>query len=50
MLPRNEADTAVWTQEMADAWRVALPLIRSGEIVAARMAFKEAYWRECLAH
>lgn len=44
-LPRDEATTAVWTDEMRQAWAVALPLLEVGEDVAARMAFKEAYTR-----
>lgn len=45
LLPMNEGSTAVWTDEMAQAFGVALPLIESGEVVAARMAFKETYQR-----
>ena len=44
-LPMTEGDTAVWTAEMAQAFGVALPLIDAGEVVAARMAFKETYAR-----
>ncbi len=43
MMPRSESDTVVWTDEMASAHSVALPLIEAGELVPARMAFKEAY-------
>ncbi len=43
MLPHDEYKTVVWTEEMVKAWSVALPLIEDGEMVAARMAFKEAY-------
>jgi hypothetical protein len=45
MLPMREADTAVWTDEMREAFAVASPLIDAGELVAARMAFKETYTR-----
>lgn len=45
MLPRNEDDTCVMTGEMAAAWGVAWPLLKAGEEVAARMAFKEVYIR-----
>lgn len=45
MLPMREADTAVWTDEMREAFGVACPLIEAGELVAARMAFKETYTR-----
>jgi hypothetical protein len=43
MLPRSEADTVVWTEEMSTAFGVALPLLQQGDAVAARMAFKETY-------
>ena len=43
MLPRDEAATVVWTDEMAEAMGVAQPLLNQGEFVPARMAFKEAY-------
>lgn len=46
MLPFDEATTVVWTDEMARAFGVALPLIQMGDRVAGRMAFKEAYQRE----
>lgn len=45
LLPMTERDSAVWTTEMSQAFGVALPLIDSGEVVAARMAFKETYQR-----
>lgn len=43
MIPRSEDDSVVWTDEMAKAHGVAIPLIEQGDMVAARMAFKEAY-------
>lgn len=43
MLPFDEATTVVWTDEMVQAWAVAAPLIESGDKIAGRMAFKEAY-------
>lgn len=43
MLPRDEAMTVVWSEEMAVAWGVALPLIKEGDTVQARMAFLERY-------
>jgi len=42
-LPKDEATSAVWSEEMREAFGVALPLLEQGEKVAARMAFKEAY-------
>jgi hypothetical protein len=45
MIPRDEAASVVWTQEMAEAYGIALPLLSEGDQVAARMAFREAYAR-----
>jgi len=42
MLPKGEGASVVWTEEMAQAYGVACPLMDSDE-VAARMAFKESY-------
>lgn len=43
MLPLDEAATVVWTEEMAGAWSVALPLLEEDERISARMAFLESY-------
>lgn len=43
LMPLDESQSVVWTDEMAQAFGVALPLLDSGDKVAARMAFKEAY-------
>ena len=43
MLPKTEDDSVVWTEEMAEACGVAMPLIQCGDMIAARMAFKESY-------
>lgn len=43
MLPQSEATSVVWTEEMREAFGVAMPLIGARDKVAARMAFKEAY-------
>lgn len=45
MLPKTEADTAVWTTEMSQAFGVVVAMIDAGELVPARMAFKETYAR-----
>lgn len=45
VLPFDEATSVVWTKEMSEAFWIAQPLIDSGEKIAARMAFKEAYLR-----
>lgn len=45
MIPRSEAETVVWTDEMAQAHGAAAPLLEAGDQIAARMAFREAYAR-----
>ena len=45
-LPKDESATVVWSDEMARAFGVALPLIDSGDLIAARMAFLERYRAE----
>lgn len=44
LVPRNEADTVVWTDEIAQAYGVCSALLETDQ-VAARMAFKESYSR-----
>lgn len=46
MMPRDERQSVVWTQEMASAFGVVVGMLDSGQEIAARMAFKEAYSRE----
>ena len=42
----DEAETVVWTDEIANAWGVAQQIIAmTGDMVGARMAFREAYTR-----
>ncbi|MDE1138170.1 MAG: hypothetical protein PW999_00655 [Paraburkholderia tropica] len=41
---RDERDTVVWTQEIAEAWSAALPVL-NGDEIGARMAFKASYAR-----
>ena len=43
MLPKDEGSSVVWTEEMAQAFGIAYPLMRSGEMIPARMA---AGWLE----
>lgn len=47
MIPKDEETTAVMTQEMLTAWGVASSLYYEGDEVAARMAFRETYTRDC---
>jgi hypothetical protein len=44
MLPRSEADSVVWTPQIAAAWAAASNL--QGDRTAYRMAFREAYRRQ----
>lgn len=41
----DEAATVVWTDEIAEAWGVARPVMAIGDEVGARLAFREAYTR-----
>lgn len=41
----DEATSIVWTDEIRRAWAVALPVMRLGDEIGARMAFREAYGR-----
>lgn len=43
--PHDEATSEVITNEIAEAMQVAYPILREGDKVGARMAFKEAYNR-----
>lgn len=47
MRPKDEFETVVWTDEMAEAYNIAYDLIVDGDLIAARMAFKGAYERLC---
>lgn len=42
---QDERETVVWTNEMAEAFSLARPLLDSGDEIGARMAFKDAYKR-----
>lgn len=43
MIPTDDGASVVWSEEMALAAAVALPLIHAGDKIAARMAFTERY-------
>jgi hypothetical protein len=45
LCPRSEDQTVVWTEEIAQAFGAAAPLLAQGDAVAARMAFRETYAR-----
>lgn len=40
---RDESATVVWTAEIAEAFGVCQPVLKTGDEVGARMAFREAY-------
>jgi hypothetical protein len=48
MMPASESSSVVWTDEMAQAWGVAAPLLQAGDLSAARTAFKESYTKAVL--
>lgn len=48
MMPKTEMASVVWTDEMAEAWGSASPLLQSGDLPGAQAAFKEAYVRTVL--
>jgi hypothetical protein len=48
MMPRTESSSVVWTDEMAQAWGVASPLLQAGEVSAAHTAFREIYTKAVL--
>lgn len=45
MIPKDEYASVVITEEMGEALGISRGLIESGDFIAARMAFKEAYER-----
>lgn len=47
MVPKSEAETVVWTDEMRIAMRHAGDLLDVGDAIGARMAFKESYLTLC---
>lgn len=45
LLSRDEADTVVWTQEIAEAFGIARPVLETSGEITARKTFIEAYNR-----
>lgn len=43
MIPKNEYDSAVWTDEMREAYFSGVNMLVEEDVIAARMAFKEKY-------
>lgn len=43
MVPQNELASVVWTDEMAKAWGIAMPLLEAGDVSNARTTFREVY-------
>ncbi|MES2535788.1 MAG: hypothetical protein V4632_07925 [Pseudomonadota bacterium] len=48
-MPKTEHASVVWTEEMAQAWGMASPLLARGDDMGARAAFQEAYVKAVLA-
>jgi hypothetical protein len=48
LMPNDEYDSVVWTEEMARAWGVAQPLRDAGDLAAARSAFRKTYEKSVL--
>ena len=48
MMPKTELESVVWTDEMAQAWGIASPLLNNGDITGARNAFHDAYGKAVL--
>lgn len=47
-LPASEAQSVVWTAEMAQAWQAAAALLQQGDTAAAYAAFRDAYTQAVL--
>lgn len=45
LLSRDEAETVVWTEQIAEAAGIAQAILDAGDDVGARMAFRDAYER-----
>lgn len=43
MMPADEHDSVVWTDEMAQAWGIAQAFADAGNVAAAQAAFRKAY-------
>lgn len=43
---RDDEETIVWTEQMAEAWGIAHEVLKNGDEVGARMAFLSAYDRK----
>ncbi len=46
-IPKSEAESVIWTREMAAAYSVAFPMFEEGRWFDGSRAFKSAYEREC---
>jgi len=43
MMPQDELASVVWTDEMAKAWGIVMPLLEAGDTGTARKTFLEVY-------
>lgn len=48
MMPMSELASVVWTDEMAQAWGISLPLLNAGDAGGARAAFRDVYAKAVL--
>lgn len=48
MMPKSELASVVWTDEMAQAWGVASPMLAQGDLTGARQVFCQAYAKAVL--
>jgi hypothetical protein len=48
-MPKSEHASVVWTEEMAQAWGIASPLLANADMTGARIAFQDAYAKAVLA-
>jgi hypothetical protein len=48
MMPADEHESVVWTEEMAHAWGIAQPFLDAGEVAVAQVAFRKAYEKSVL--
>jgi len=46
MIPKEESLSCLWTDEMRTAYGAASPLMIDGDMIGARMAFKEEYEKQ----
>jgi hypothetical protein len=48
MMPADEHESVVWTEEMAHAWGLAQPFLDAGDVATAQSAFRKTYEKSVL--